>query len=569
MTTSSTANNNQKERIIGGQYKIVKELGAGGMGSIFYGVHMLTEQPVAIKMLHPSLVNDEVVRKRFLSEASVLARMEHPNIVQWKNSIEDETGLYLIMQYVEGDNVENRLEKHGQVPLEDAIIFAIQTLAGLECVHSKGVVHRDLKPSNILLTQDDQVKLADFGIARLTGTNRFTKAGMTIGTFFYMSPEQIMGHDSDHRADVYSMGITLYEMLTGQIPFQGETEFDVCKQHLESPLPSIRKKASHLPKKLDAILSKATAKKPDDRFQSAAEFAAALQINFPELAKKATSGSGSSLSKSDVTKLLNEYNKKQSKGGCSRMLFWLFVIAALIVGLGYVYFYIIDSPETVPIKHGEVKVRNDVPVRPRPTNNTTKPPTRKLTLTDVTATQPYKAKFATNPGLWPMGTHFGATLALAANAYRIKTGDGTGQVTTCPAKIKAVSAPFQVAMTTHAITPAKDGRAVHGVALLFEQTKGKSRGIYVAIDPAKQKVRVARLTDGKWTNLLAWTSHTSLKTQGPNELTAKVEGDTLQITINQVALPPVSDATYKQGRTCLFTQRGGTTIDVNAFNIKK
>lgn len=564
------ATSSREGQTIGGQYRIVEELGAGGMGAIFYAVHMLTEQPVAIKMLHPSLLGDEVVRKRFLSEASVLARMEHPNIVQWKNSFEDETGLYIVMQYVQGDNVESRLQaRGGALPLEEAIGITAQTLAGLAYVHSKGVVHRDLKPSNILLTKEEEVKLADFGIARLSGTNRFTKEGMTIGTFFYMSPEQILGRDSDHRADIYSMGITLFEMVTGRMPFEGETEFDVCKQHLESPLPSIRKYTKELPKKLDAVLTKATAKKPEDRFQSAEEFLAALEINFPEAySKAAPSRTGASLSKSEVSKLIQEYHGKPKRMGCVGMFLRLLLVVGLIAGLIYLFVFVLDSEEKVPTKRGEVpshQGKNKV-VKAGLTQGADQPV---LTPMKITPKTPFMSRFQKNVGLWPTGERYGAALAIGKGEYSVKTSPGKGQSTLCPGRVDPLSGDVAVSMSSVMQDKDTKDRAVHGLALFFHKHNKRSQGYYIALDPPQKKIALARLQEGKWTFLQPWKVHPALAADKPNTLSAKVNGETIAVMINQKPAFSVKDSQYRKGQTCIFVQRGGTAIRFRTFSLAR
>lgn len=571
MSTSAPRTSN-KDKIIGGQYRIIKELGSGGMGAIYYGIHILTEQPVAIKMLHPSLCNDELVRKRFLSEASVLARMEHPHIVQWKNSIEDASGLYLIMQYIEGDNIESRLEKQGHLSIEDVIAFAIQTLTGLAYVHSKGVVHRDLKPANILLTQDNQVKLADFGIARLTGTNRVTQAGMTIGTFFYMAPEQILGHDSDHRTDIYSMGITMFEMLTGRIPFQGDTEFEVCKQHLESPIPSVRKIMGKLPKKLDTLLSKATAKRPEERFQSAEEFIAAIKIQFPKIAVQ-TSVLGpapTALTPKEVKSLIKEYSPDKPKRGCFKSLIWLVLFCALAVGLGYVYYYIIDKEEQIPTKHGRVEVRLNAP-NPRASKRL-QPPAKTGTtnVLYVTKQNPYKADFKKNSARWPVA-HSGVHIQRTAQQYQLQTqtqSKPNRRIILCSKRLQTFTAPIRVDVQTR-VNASSTGTDIHGIALHFSEDKGVQRGYILELNPARQRVRLVSLSQGKELEVMPWTAAPMLNKVGHNQIKVVLQEDTFQWSINKTELPPVSDSTHTKGRICMVVQPGGRQFSFSDFAIQQ
>ncbi|MBK05845.1 MAG: hypothetical protein CL920_05285 [Deltaproteobacteria bacterium] len=539
-------------KILGGQYRIVNELGAGGMGKIFYGIHILTEQPVAIKMLHSELLSDEVIRERFLTEAKTLARLEHQNIVQWKNSVEDETGCYLIMQFVEGDNVEDRIREHKKLPLEDAITIAMASLAGLSYVHSKDVIHRDLKPSNILLSKDNEVKLADFGIARITGTKRQTQAGMAVGTFLYMSPEQILAGEIDHRTDIYSMGITLFEMLTGMPPFQGDTEFEVCKKHLEENLPSLRKLNASLPVNIETILKKATAKDPKKRYQSADEFLAALTEAFPECAVKASHMGGFSAPHTNV--LLSSLQSQQpagkkKKGGCFGKILWTLVILAAIFGAGYwLYFNVLDTY---------------VPPKPKKESTT---PNENNKLSKVSL--PYNETFeAQNVGDWPTGEQFSAALSLQAGAYQIKTKDGKKMTTVCPGKLTAVKAPLSLSFSSKVNSSSKEKRAVHGIALFFHLKEKRSQGYYIGIDPPKQQATIARLVDGTWHYLRPWSNAPTKPTQ--NELSMTLKENTLQVTLNGTKLPAVKLKAFDEGRTCLFVQRGGTDITFKRFTVKR
>jgi len=208
----------------------------------------------------------------------------------------------------------------------------------LEYVHSKGIVHRDIKPSNILIRGDEEVKLADFGIAKLGGMPRHTKTGMTIGTYQYMSPEQILGKELDARSDIYSLGITLFEMVAGEPPFGGDTEFEICRQHLETALPSIRRFDSRLPARLNIILHKASAKKPEERYQTASEFIQAIVQELPEYINKIPS----------PWSFLSTPKRKKRKG-CLRSFFLLLIWLLIFLSGGYFYFYILDASEPIPI----------------------------------------------------------------------------------------------------------------------------------------------------------------------------------------------------------------------------
>src|SRR5215471_9713361 len=197
------------ERI--GDYEIVEVLGAGGMGQVYKVRNVLSERIEAMKVLLPNLEGDADLAERFLREIKVQAALDHPNIAKLHTALRASNQLLMVMEFVEGTSVEKLLE-HGALPVRDAAGFAVQVLDALAYAHSRGVVHRDIKPANIMRTPAGVVKLMDFGIARMKADRKLTQTGRTVGSLYYMSPEQIKGAEPDPRSDLYSLGITLYEM---------------------------------------------------------------------------------------------------------------------------------------------------------------------------------------------------------------------------------------------------------------------------------------------------------------------------------------------------------------------
>ncbi|MEZ0227718.1 MAG: serine/threonine-protein kinase, partial [Planctomycetota bacterium] len=259
-----------------GDYKIVKQLGEGGMGMVYLGEHHQLRQKVAIKALHPSLFNNDNARDRFVREAEVLARLGHPNIIRLLNFYNLPQGCFIVMEYAEGETLEDKLQKGGLIPPAIAVPCFVQVLHALDYAHRLGVIHRDLKPSNIMLATGGIAKLLDFGTAKLADAPKLTQQGMTLGTIIYMSKEQLLGKPLDARSDVYSLGVTLYETTTGQLPFYDEEEKKlVLKIAKTEPIPP----SQHYPpmqKELERIILKALAKEPDQRFQTAEEMAQTL-----------------------------------------------------------------------------------------------------------------------------------------------------------------------------------------------------------------------------------------------------------------------------------------------------
>jgi serine/threonine protein kinase len=266
------------ERVL--NYKIEALLGEGGVGSVYLATHSQLGRKVAIKVLNPSLVNNVEVRERFRNEAATLSSLQHINIVTLYDYLEDERGLFLIMEYVSGNSLDNYIRQvSGPIPEQKAIYFFNQILDGLSYAHLRGIVHRDIKPSNIIITSDADAKILDFGIAKILkeGKAGMTKTGARLGTVLFMSPEQVKGQGVDLRTDIYSLGITLFEMLTGRCPYdENSVEFEIYNKIVLEPLPRAKSFYPMVSDKMQAIIDKATAKNPAERFQSCEEFKLAL-----------------------------------------------------------------------------------------------------------------------------------------------------------------------------------------------------------------------------------------------------------------------------------------------------
>lgn len=273
---------NQFATALADRYRLDRELGRGGMATVFLAHDRKHDRSVALKVLHPELAA-MLGPERFLREIKVAARLQHPHILPVYDSGESAGRLWFTMPYVEGESLRDRLGRAHRLPLGEALRITREVAQGLQYAHDHGVVHRDIKPENILLTGDGSTLIADFGVARSLGnaaTERLTVAGMVVGTPTYMSPEQATSEAAiDGRSDVYALGCVLQEMLTGKPPFQGSTAQSVIAQHLTLPPPSVTALDGTVPTPVAEALRKALAKRPVDRFDSAAAFAAALGID--------------------------------------------------------------------------------------------------------------------------------------------------------------------------------------------------------------------------------------------------------------------------------------------------
>jgi len=260
-------------------FEVLNRIGEGGMGEVFLGCDIMLERKVAIKSLRPELAARADVVHRFRSEAIALAKLHHANIAGIYSFLAEAENYYMVMEYIDGETLHEQLMRKGRLDWQEACNIACQALAGLDHAHQAGIVHRDVKPANIMLVRDGTVKLMDFGIARILQSARLTREGNLVGTLDYISPEQIQGFDVDARADVYSLAVVLYELLTGSVPFKASTDFALMRAHLEEQAAPPRTVVAQLPDAADAILFRALAKAPEQRYQSAAAFREALEAS--------------------------------------------------------------------------------------------------------------------------------------------------------------------------------------------------------------------------------------------------------------------------------------------------
>jgi tetratricopeptide (TPR) repeat protein/tRNA A-37 threonylcarbamoyl transferase component Bud32 len=261
---------------VAGNYKIVDKIGEGGMGAVYKGIDMMLEREVAIKVLRPELARQPDIVERFRIEAVTLAKLNHPNIATLFNFFRQGDDYFMVMEFVRGETLDSRMRRSGTMAHEVAIPLFCQALDGIDHAHRMGIIHRDIKPANIMLTEAGSIKVMDFGIARVLGSARMTKQGNIIGTIEYMSPEQVLGQETDSRSDIYSLGILLYEMLTGRVPFTGDSDYKLMQCQIEVMPPPPRTFAPNIPTSVENAILRALAKNPNERFQAAADFRGAL-----------------------------------------------------------------------------------------------------------------------------------------------------------------------------------------------------------------------------------------------------------------------------------------------------
>ena len=254
-------------------YKILKKIGSGGMGDVYLAEHKVLETKVAIKSLHNNLVNDESFRKRFKTEAKIHAKLYHPNVVKLIDFQERKDGLFIIMEYVKGQQLDDYIKNEsGPIPEKELTSLFTQILDAISHAHSKGLVHRDIKPANVIIS-NGKIKVLDFGIAKeLSTESGLTKTGVQVGTPMYMSPEQVNAEPLDNLTDIYSLGVTLFYMAVGKVPYENSNAMKMGIQIVTEPFPKAKKFYPAVSDKIELIIKKATKKNKQDRYQTCNDF---------------------------------------------------------------------------------------------------------------------------------------------------------------------------------------------------------------------------------------------------------------------------------------------------------
>jgi serine/threonine-protein kinase len=269
--------------VVAERYELEELVGTGGMSSVYRARDRLLERPVALKILHAHYVADPDYVERFRREARAVAQLAHPNIVTVIDRGEQDGRQFIVFEYVDGENLKQLVGREGPLPVREAVGVAIHVARALGYAHGRGIVHRDVKPQNVILTEDGRPKVTDFGIARSVDVDGVTQTGTVMGTSDYIAPEQAQGQHVDDRTDVYSLGVVLYELLTGELPFGGESFVAVAMQHVHEPPPSVLELRGDVPARLDYVLRRTMAKDPADRYGSMDELVADLEATLLEL----------------------------------------------------------------------------------------------------------------------------------------------------------------------------------------------------------------------------------------------------------------------------------------------
>ncbi len=266
-----------KGQKISDRYQIIKAIGEGGMANVYLAYDTILDRNVAVKVLRGDLAGDEKFVRRFQREALSASSLTHPNIVEVYDVGEDNGQYYIVMEYVEGRHLKNLIKKRGKLTTSEVIDIMLQIADGMSVAHDSYIIHRDIKPQNIMILENGLVKIMDFGIAMAMNSTQLTQTNSVMGSVHYLPPEQANGKGSTLQSDIYSMGIVMYELLTGSLPYKGDNAVEIALKHLKEPLPSIREKLPNIPQSIENIIIKSTAKNPKNRYIDAREMHSDLE----------------------------------------------------------------------------------------------------------------------------------------------------------------------------------------------------------------------------------------------------------------------------------------------------
>src|SRR4249919_3431656 len=286
--------------VLSGRYRLEAKLGSGGMSTVYLARDETLDRPVAVKVMHREMSEQPDQLERFRQEARAVAKLSNPNVVSVIDAGEDGGHPYIGFEYVEGETLKQRIARIGALDPQEAIAYAIEVGRGLSVAHARNMVHRDIKPQNVLIDSEGRAKLTDFGISRQLEQDGMTATGRVLGTTDYVSPEQAMGRQVDPRSDVYSLGVVLYEMLLGQVPFQADSQVGVAMKHVNEELPDVQRRRPEVSAAVALVVERSAAKDPGERYQHVGEMIDDLSTALEVEAARAGSTTGEATSVLDA-----------------------------------------------------------------------------------------------------------------------------------------------------------------------------------------------------------------------------------------------------------------------------
>ena len=314
--------------VLSGRYKLEAKLGSGGMSTVYLANDGTLDRAVAVKVMHREMSEQADQLERFRQEARAVAKLSHPNVVAVIDAGEDGGHPYIVFEYVEGETLKQRIARVGALDPQEALAYAIEIARGLTVAHARNMVHRDIKPQNVLIDAEGRAKLTDFGISRQLEQDGMTATGRVLGTTDYVAPEQAMGHPVDIRSDIYSLGVVLYEMLVGQVPFHADSQVGVAMKHVNEELPDVQQRRPELSAAAALVVERATAKDPTERYQEVGEMIDDLSTALEVEAARAGSTTG------EATSVLDAVPPPKRKLSGGRRWSWAAVALLIAIAAG-------------------------------------------------------------------------------------------------------------------------------------------------------------------------------------------------------------------------------------------
>jgi serine/threonine-protein kinase len=329
--------------VLSGRYRLEAKLGSGGMSTVYLARDTTLDRPVAVKVMHREMSEQADQLERFRQEARAVAKLSHPNVVSVIDAGEDGGYPYIVFEYVEGETLKARINRVGALDTQEALAYAIEIARGLTVAHARKMVHRDIKPQNVLIDAEGRAKLTDFGISRQLEQDGMTATGRVLGTTDYVAPEQAMGRGADQRSDIYSLGVVLFEMLTGSVPFQADSQVGVAMKHVNEELPDVQGERPELSAATALVVERATAKDPAQRYADVGEMIDDLSTALEVEAARAGSTTG------EATSVLDAVAPYERKLSTRARWSWGVLGLALLIAAAVVVIILIDSSGNAPI----------------------------------------------------------------------------------------------------------------------------------------------------------------------------------------------------------------------------